>query len=378
MVDYPMVFPLALGPDQQVWYEDTFYAPRATDIHHAQDLLVLENGKAVKGTPILAVADGTVGYVNWSRNPDDLNPERCCTVTINHDDGWASWYIHLDNDTPGTDDGLGWGIAEGILPGAPVAAGEVIGWVGDSGNCDTMAGCPPHLHIELIDPAGVIVNPYEALRAAEAAPPPDPAGEPAEDPIEDPEGASSENPYEGRFSDDDDSVHRYNIDAIAELGITRGCNAANDHFCPETQITRGQIAAFLRRHLDLPSVTGTYFADIDGSMFEDDINSLAAVGIAFECAEDFYCPDIPLRRDEMAELVVRSFGYTDPGPGDWFHDDDESPFHDAIDRLRAAGITKGCDASDSGRFCPARSLTRAEMASFLARAIGVAQEAPAP
>ena len=153
MVDYPLVFPVG-GP---VSIRDTFTAARSSGDHHAQDLM------APKMTPVLAVAPGTVGYVNFSSSPEDLNPDRCCSLTIRHDDGWESWYLHLNNDTPGTDDGAAWGVAEGIVPGARVAAGQQIGWVGDSGNAESTA---PHLHFELFDPGGVLVNPYDALLGA--------------------------------------------------------------------------------------------------------------------------------------------------------------------------------------------------------------------
>ncbi len=99
MVDYSLVFPV----DGQVSLRDTFYAARSNGDHHAQDLM------APKMTPVLAAASGTVRYVNWSNSSDDLNPARCCTIAIRHDDGWESWYIHLNNYTPGTDDGAAWG-----------------------------------------------------------------------------------------------------------------------------------------------------------------------------------------------------------------------------------------------------------------------------
>ena len=153
MVDYPLVFPV----DGPVSLSDTFYGTRSTGDHHAQDLM------APKMTRVLAAAAGTVHYVNWSRNSEGLNPHRCCSVTIRHDDGWESWYLHLNNDTPGTDDGRVWGIVDGIVPGVRVEAGQHIGWVGDSGNAEST---PPHLHFELFDAEGVIVNPFNALRAA--------------------------------------------------------------------------------------------------------------------------------------------------------------------------------------------------------------------
>jgi peptidoglycan hydrolase-like protein with peptidoglycan-binding domain len=154
MVDYPLIFPVA----GEASYTDTFYSSRYNGQHHAQDLM------ADKMVPVVAVASGRIEFVNWSSNPDDLRPHNCCSLALRHDDGWQSYYIHLNNDSPGTDDGQGWGIAPGLRPGVHVQAGELIGWVGDSGNAESTS---PHLHFELRDPSGVIVNPYQALRAAE-------------------------------------------------------------------------------------------------------------------------------------------------------------------------------------------------------------------
>ncbi len=168
MVDYDMVFPVA-GPNS---YVESFYAPRYNGIHHATDIM------ADKMVPVVAVAGGTVYYVNGTSNPN-WTGGRCCTLRIRHDDGWTSVYIHLNNDNPGTDDGQGWGIAAGIEIGTRVEAGQVIGYVGDSGNAENT---PPHLHFELHDPDGVHVNPYQALRAAEGKPTPviQPPPEPAQ------------------------------------------------------------------------------------------------------------------------------------------------------------------------------------------------------
>jgi peptidoglycan hydrolase-like protein with peptidoglycan-binding domain len=143
-VDYPLVFPVA-GSNN---FGDHFWSARGSGEHHAVDIM------ASKMTPVVAVASGTVQWVG----------SRCCTLRIKHDDGWSSSYIHLNNDTPGTDDGRGWGIAPGISKGTHVSAGQLIGWVGDSGNAE---GTASHLHFELIDPHGVNVDPYLALRAAD-------------------------------------------------------------------------------------------------------------------------------------------------------------------------------------------------------------------
>lgn len=341
------IFPVVGQDGVDFGYYDTFGAPRSGGrSHHGVDI----GTYGVKGVPVVAAADGVVRSVNWSHDPDDLNPERCCTIAIEHDGGWETWYIHLNNDTPGTDDGLGWGIAEGILPGVEVRAGQLIGYVGDSGNAE---GAYPHLHWEVHSPEGV-VNPTPHADAAQRIPAPIP------------------NIWNGAFWDDEGSVHEANIDIIAAEGITFGCNPpANTRYCPTRDITRGEIAAFIRRVLGLSYVDSDYFDDDGASIFEDDINALAAAGIAFGCSGDDYCPNEPLRREEMAELLARTFGYENPDDVDAFVDDEGSAFEAAINALGVQGITKGCNPPANDRFCPDRTLDRAEMATFFARALGL-------
>jgi hypothetical protein len=53
-----------------------------------------------------------------------------------------------------------------------------------------------------------------------------------------------------RFVDDDVSEFEADVEALAAAGITVGCNPpANDRFCPDAGVTRGQMAAFLHRAL---------------------------------------------------------------------------------------------------------------------------------
>ena len=151
-VEYDLVFPV----DGEHHFSDTFWAGRSHGFHVGQDIM------ADKMTPVVAAADGVVRLVNWT-SKEHMNPDRCCTLVIKHDDGWESWYIHLDNDTTGTDDGKGWGIKRDIKPGVRVTAGQHIAWVGDSGNAENTA---PHVHFELRDPKGVVVNSYGSLVAA--------------------------------------------------------------------------------------------------------------------------------------------------------------------------------------------------------------------
>ena len=52
----------------------------------------------------------------------------------------------------------------------------------------------------------------------------------------------------GQFTDDDDSIFEAHIEWLADAGVTAGCNPpANDNFCPNDNVNRGQMAAFMRR-----------------------------------------------------------------------------------------------------------------------------------
>lgn len=187
-------------------------------------------------------------------------------------------------------------------------------------------------------------------------------------------GGSPAYPFTGTFRDDDESVHRFDIDEIAEIGVTRGCNPPlNDLFCPDREITRGELAAFLRRALDAPYVDADTFRDDDESEFEGDIEALAAIGVTAGCnppASDRFCPDRKVTRGEMAVFMARAFDVPIAAT-DYFTDDDASPFESEINAIAQVGVTKGCNPPANTRFCPDRLLPREEMASFMVRALAL-------
>ena len=188
--------------------------------------------------------------------------------------------------------------------------------------------------------------------------------------------AVPQNAYAGQgFNDDDGSVHEGAIEAVSNAGITSGCNPPYaTEFCPNRFVTRGEMAAFLVRGLGL-SVTGALtFADDDSSIFERDIEKLAAAGITKGCnppANTRFCPDNTVSRAEMAAFLVRALNLRASDASIDFSDDDGSIFEDDIEKLATAGITKGCNQPANTRFCPDDRLTRAEMATFLTRALGL-------
>lgn len=108
----------------------------------------------------------------------------------------------------------------------------------------------------------------------------------------------------------------------------------------------------------------TPFTDIEASIFAGDIEWLYAEGITGGCAATRYCPDASVTREQMASFLARMFGLPNSST-DRFTDDEGSDHEGDINRLAAAGITAGCTAT---RFCPRSPVTRAQMASFIVRA----------
>jgi hypothetical protein len=156
VVTVPIVFPV-LGPTS---YVDTFLACRSgcTRKHFGQDLM------GPKMRPLVAAFNGVVSSVKYESYVGEGN-----YVTIQGDNGWSANYLHVNNDTPGTDDGKGtqqYAFAPGIREGKRVFAGELIGWSGDSGNAESTG---PHLHFELRKGdawGGTVYNAFSSLNHA--------------------------------------------------------------------------------------------------------------------------------------------------------------------------------------------------------------------
>ena len=174
------------------------------------------------------------------------------------------------------------------------------------------------------------------------------------------------------FTDvDRKSSHAANIDAIYAAGITVGCDSDPLRYCPNDPLTRAQMATFLVRALELEAVQPAGFTDVDATnTHAANIDALYTAGVTVGCNSGplRYCPNDLVTRAEMATFLVRGFDL-EPAQPAGFTDVDSASSHAAnIDALYAAGITVGCD-SDPLRYCPDGSVTRAEMATYLVRAL---------
>lgn len=167
------------------------------------------------------------------------------------------------------------------------------------------------------------------------------------------------------FVDDDGSPYEPSIIKIADAGITSGCST--DLYCPYALITRAEMATLLVRAFGLPASSRDAFSDDGASSHHSSINALAAAGVTNGCRTGRYCPTSTVTRGELATFIMRALGLQ-LSSRDYFSDDNGSVHEPAINAVAAAGISTGCT---SGRFCPTQSVTREQMAGFLANALGL-------
>lgn len=145
---------IAFPVEGPVNFSDDFSDPRSGGRQHEGNDLI---GK--KMMPLLSAVDGRV------RSVQDPEPSWGYAITLEDSEGYTYHYLHVNNDTPGTDDGRGGtanAYAPGIERGALVTRGQHIGWMGDSGNAENVGA---HLHFEMRI-GGTAINPYESLLAA--------------------------------------------------------------------------------------------------------------------------------------------------------------------------------------------------------------------
>jgi triacylglycerol esterase/lipase EstA (alpha/beta hydrolase family) len=164
------------------------------------------------------------------------------------------------------------------------------------------------------------------------------------------------------------------IERLYLAGVTGGCSTNPMMYCPETKVNRAQMAIFLLRgeHGNTytpPLATGTVFQDIPADYWAAAwIEQLSAEGITGGCGNGKYCPETPVTRDQMAIFLLRAkYGntYTPPSATGVFTDVPTNFWAAAwIEALAAEGITGGCGV---GKYCPGAVVTRAQMAVFLVK-----------
>ena len=117
----------------------------------------------------------------------------------------------------------------------------------------------------------------------------------------------------GPFTDDDDSVFEPDIEWMAAHGITFGCNPpANDNYCPDDNVTRGQMAAFMHRLADDQANIAYLVAldaktDIEGQDFYEtvlELEGLPAGSYQVIAKGEFYSSEIMTEAHPTCKLVA--------------------------------------------------------------------------
>jgi hypothetical protein len=138
----------------QVQYTDDFGQPRSGGPHQGNDIM------AAKKSPAVAAEAGKVKYWTSSAGAG-------CMLYLYGQSGTTYYYIHLNNDRTMRNDNRGKcvrGTAYAVKDGSRVAAGQQVGYVGDSGDAN---GVHPHLHFEVHPNGGKATDPYVYLQAAQ-------------------------------------------------------------------------------------------------------------------------------------------------------------------------------------------------------------------
>jgi murein DD-endopeptidase MepM/ murein hydrolase activator NlpD len=117
-------------------YCDSWHAPRVGHLHQGTDIFALRGtpARACVNGQVLRMSNGKLGGIG---------------ITLIDHEGNTYYYGHLD------------GYAAGVSKGMQVSSGQIIGYVGDTGNAK---GTPPHVHFEIHPGGGSATNPYPILK----------------------------------------------------------------------------------------------------------------------------------------------------------------------------------------------------------------------
>lgn len=168
------------------------------------------------------------------------------------------------------------------------------------------------------------------------------------------------------YTDVSGHPHQPGIDALADHGIAGG--HPDGTYRPNAGTTRGQMATYLTRSLRLPAAETTQGGptDIAGHTHERSIRAVIAAGIALGYDDGTFRPNAPVARDQMASFLARALQLP-PSTGQVTFTDITGNVHrESILAVAEAGIATGYP---DGRYRPHATVTRGQMASFVARAL---------
>lgn len=290
--DTPTIVPIVFPVAGKCSFTDTFGAPRDGGKRKHEGLDIM----ADKMTPILAVVDGTVGWLCDGTQTSTANGFPYYQLMLHGDDGNDYFYLHINNDNPGTDDGMGGpehAYAPGIVNGVRVTAGQVIAYVGDSSNAEDTA---PHLHFEIH--LGGYKHPIDGYPSLVIA-----------------QGKSL-------FKDvTSTSWYFQYVNKLVSDGIIKGYSDGS--FRPDGLVTRAEFIKMVVTAAKIQPATA-FSGDFGDVGFEHwawpYIEAAKSAGVINGDAGGRFRPDMPINRAEAAKIIMKACALPENVSGATFSD----------------------------------------------------------
>jgi hypothetical protein len=162
---------------------------------------------------------------------------------------------------------------------------------------------------------------------------------------------------------------------LSAMGITGGCGGGM--FCPDRLVTRGEVAVFfvsaaLGPGGRPPATSRVTFSDVpDSNSLHDHIEDFAKRGYSSGCGGSRFCPTSNVTRGQLAVFLVRALELTLPAATTQTFEDVTTthPLHRFVEEVAARSLMSGC-AVGPNRFCPDAPVTRLEVANAIAKVHG--------
>ena len=158
---------------------------------------------------------------------------------------------------------------------------------------------------------------------------------------------------------------------LSERGVFAGtlCEAG---FCPDEAVDRKTMAVWIVRLLDgadPAAVSVSSFSDVAAdSFYAPFVERMAELGVTQGCGDGSrFCPDQHVTRAVMASFLARAYDLPAASAPTFSDVDADAWYASDVTKLAASGITTGC--GDGSGFCPDDDTTRAQMAAFLWRTV---------
>ena len=175
------------------------------------------------------------------------------------------------------------------------------------------------------------------------------------------------------FDDTKDNTFANEIQSLDVVGILdgTGCNNDDHNFCPEDPMKRWHLAVWMVRFKEgePEAITSSSFDDVDvDEWWAAHVERLVDLKITIGCDDDNFCPTDNVTRAQMASFLSRALDLPDAESAGFTDVDADNVHLDNINKITSAGITQGCSTTPY-KYCPDNSITKGQAAAMISRAI---------